>query len=294
VVLLAAVVVGALAAIVVWNYVNAADDRATGQAAQVEVWAIKKDIPRGTTGAIAIDEEYIVQDEIPTRFKPNSAVVDLETIRTFVAVTDIPANSVLVDRMFVSKEAASTGNAELLKDGKVAITITVDPVRGVAGLVVPGDFVNILVTGDPAAESADLCSQVAAAGEEPPPELITPIEPPQKDRILFCTPAHYLFQKVQVLFVDKTTIPQPGAAPPDETATDGTAPTIQSGLITFAVPPQAAQYIASVPAGAIYLTLVGPDYTPIALPPMEPFPVLLPGEDPTQLTPYGPTGLQPD
>jgi hypothetical protein len=46
-------------------------------------------------------------------------VNDLSTISTFVAVTDIPANSVLVNGMFVSPEEANVGNSELLKDGRL-------------------------------------------------------------------------------------------------------------------------------------------------------------------------------
>lgn len=60
-------------------------------------------------------------------------------------------------------------------------------------------------------------------------------------------------------------------------------------MLTFALPADAAQKIASVPAGSFYLTLVPRDYQP------EPLPALdvgapLPGEDPSQLTPYGPDG----
>jgi len=64
-----------------------------------------------------------------------------------------------------------------------------------------------------------------------------------------------------------------------------------SGLITLEVPATAAQLIASVNPESIYLTLLPQDYKPEALPKLDPFPALLPGEDPTQLTPYGPQGI---
>ena len=74
--------------------------------------------------------------------------------------------------------------------------------------------------------------------------------------------------------------------------TSSTAPSGNSGLLTLEVPPVAAQMVASIPAESLYLTLVPQDYTPTPLPKLPPFPSQLPGEDPSNLTPYGPQGLQ--
>ena len=110
----------------------------------------------------------------------------------------------------------------------------------------------------------------------------------QQDRgINFCDPARYLYQSVQVLFVDKTAVPQPG-----ETSASTTAPPTTGGLITFAVPPEAAQMLASVDPANLYLTLLPTNYQPYPLPALNAFPAVLPGEDQAQLTPYGPTGIQ--
>src|SRR3546814_3156010 len=71
---------------------------------------------------------------------------------------------------------------------------------------------------------------------------------------VYSSPARYLFQKVQILAVGQTRKLEPGetaATNPDGSpVTSGT-----SGLLTFAVPAEAAQKIASVEAGAFYLTL---------------------------------------
>ncbi len=58
------------------------------------------------------------------------------------------------------------------------------------------------------------------------------------------------------------------------------------------MPAAAAQLIASIAPEQLYLTLLPANYAPEALPKLDPFPALLPGEDPTQLTPYGPQGFQ--
>ena len=55
---------------------------------------------------------------------------------------------------------------------------------------------------------------------------------------------------------------------------------------------KAAQLIGSVANNGIYLTLLPSQYTPEAIPKLDTFPDVLPGEDPNQLTPYGPAGFQ--
>ena len=112
-----------------------------------------------------------------------------------------------------------------------------------------------------------------------------------------CNPARVLYQAAKVLFVDKTAVPQPGEVS-STTGTNTATPngqaqtTVNTGLITLEVPAHAAQLLASVSPDELYLTLLPQNYTPEALPKLEPFPAVLPGEDPSQLTPYGPTGIQ--
>jgi Flp pilus assembly protein CpaB len=150
----------------------------------------------------------------------------------------------------------------------VGVTISVDQTKGVAGVIVPGDYVNIMMAPDP------LCN-----GSDPA-----------------CAPARVLYQSARVLFVDKSAVPQPGEVGANGTNTANPSGTSQTaantGLITLEVPAKAAQLIASVDPTGIYLTLLPAQYTPEALPKVDAFPSVLPGEDPNQLTPYGPAGFQ--
>jgi hypothetical protein len=97
------------------------------------------------------------------------------------------------------------------------------------------------------------------------------------------------------VFVDKTAVPQPGEV--NQTGANTATPTgqaqtsVNTGLITFEVPAKASQLIASISPDKLYLTLLPPNYTPVPLSP-DGYPAVLPGEDPAQLTPYGPTGIQ--
>jgi len=269
-ILIAAVVVGAVAAYALYTYIGGIEDEANDNAERVRVYKIVQDIPKGTFGDEAFAQGMIQEDVIAKEFRPATAITDPAQIDGLVAISDLAANQVVVSNQFVSQAASLSTFSSLLKNNEVAITISVDQVRGVAGLLVPGDFVNILVTP-------------AATLENPP----APGEG-QGSGDVFTEPARYLFQKVQILAVGQTRRLEPGetaATNPDGTPVTSTS----SGMLTFALPADAAQKIASVPAGSFYLTLVPKDYQP------EPLPALdagapLPGEDPSQLTPYGPEG----
>jgi pilus assembly protein CpaB len=264
-ILIAAIAVGALAAFMIFNYVGGVEDQANQGAERVDVYVVRKDIPKGLPGEQARDEGYIVQDKIPREFLPASAVRSLDQIDGRVALNNLAANQVLVDGMFVDPAQAQVGFSARIPDSMVAVTVSVDQVRGVAGLLVPGDKVDLLV---------------AQQGEEGEP-----------------TTSRYAYHGVEILAIGQTATPQPGenitAAGADGATTETTAaPAAESsGLITFIVPVDAAQVIAALDPSSLYLTLVGPDYQPEPVPALEISPDdPLPGEDGSQLTPYGPEG----
>ena len=104
--------------------------------------------------------------------------------------------------------------------------------------------------------------------------------------------ARVLQKRVQVLAVDYLTVGdsnQAAAASPDGEAAAPTA-AVQKGLITFIVPPKAAQVLASVPTSSMILTLVSKDYEPVPMPPVDLG--VYPGEASGELTPYGPDGAR--
>ena len=270
-ILVAAIAIGALASFLVWNYVNNIEDTANNNAEQVPVYLVKKVVPRGTPGLEA--QAYIAKENIPRKFKPGNAITALEDISGKIAVGDLVPNQVVVSDMFVdaSDPSAQATFADRLRkirnQDQTAISISVDQVRGVAGLIQPGDYVNIMVTSDATTEGD------SAPSDGPAPTA---------------SAARYLYQKVEVLAVGQDALPQAGAAV--KAADDGAtkAPT-NTGLITLIVPTEAAQYLASADASSFYLTLVAADYKPIPQPPLGTGSAT-PGEDPAKLTPYGPKG----
>lgn len=141
-----AVIAAALAAFANYAYLSSVQDRAYDNAERLRVFVVGKDIPKGLPGEQALQEEFVKPDEIPREFRPGTAITDLATIRGKVAITNLSVGQVVVDGMFVDPKVAQITFAQRIPAGQVAITVSVDQVRGVAGLLVPGDKVNLLVS----------------------------------------------------------------------------------------------------------------------------------------------------
>lgn len=260
-----------VAAFLVYNYVSGVEDTAAGNAKEVQVYMVKAPVARGTGASEA--SAVLVKENVPQKFKPANAIENLEDIAGKVAITDLPANQIVVADMWTeaSDPAARASFSKRLKtindQDQVAVTISLDSTRSVAGLVEPGDYVNIMVT------------EVTNVGSE----TSTPPDASQGER-LFAQQARTLYQKVRVLAVGKNALPTAGQSESETAQSAG-----DSGLITFIVPSKAASYIASVPASQIYLTLVPDDYTPTEATPIN-LNDKLPGENKDELTPYGKAG----
>lgn len=273
-ILVAAIAIGALASFLVWQYVGGIQSDANEGAESVSVFLVKQQIPRGTSGNEA--QAYIEQESMPRKFKPANAIESLEDIAGQVARTDLVPNQVVVADMFVEAtdpeaRVSFSDNLEKIQDeDQVTWTVSIDETRGVAGLIVPGDYVNVMVTRfeevmEGSAEGGEGQTTVAAAQ------------------------ARYLYQKVQVLAVGSSTVANSGPATDAEGNPVQAAP-VQSGLITLIVPAKAAQVLASIPSENIYFSLVSPDYKPVPQGQIDLEP--LPAEDSSLITPYGPDGAR--
>jgi len=262
-ILVGAIVIGVIAALLIYNYVQGIDDRANNNAKLVDVYVAKSDIKRGTSGEIAASSKAIDQSQIPQQFKPATAITTTDQLAKKVALFDIPANSVIVDNMFVDPASSQiTFRQRLTNKSYVAVSISTDSVHGVAGFLVAGDEVNMAIKETNAK----------------PPDTYTGL---RIDEVY-----QYLYQKVYIIAVGSSTVLAPG-----ETVDPKSSAASDKGIITFEVPPDAALWIMGAQnIGGIYLSLVPKDYTPSVVP-APPFVITtLPGEDPNQLTPYGPAG----
>lgn len=231
------IIAGALALALVaflgnFYYLKGAQDRAYDNAKRVKVYVVKRDIAKGTQGSQAISQDAIKQSEIPQEFYPGKAVTDLNTIRSKVAINDLSAGQVLVDGQFVDESVAQVTFSQRVPAGQVAISVSVDQVHGVAGLLMPGDMVDVLAV---------------KAGDNNK------------------TQVNVLYQNVNIIAIGTKAAPQAGEVTSSSSSKSASTSTGDSGLITFAVPLDVAEHfvVATQQPYSIYLTLVPPDSSPV-------------------------------
>jgi Flp pilus assembly protein CpaB len=298
-ILIGAIVIGVIAVLLIVRYVNDIENRVNADSAPSTVWVASATIPRGTDGTVAVDSQQIVSADIPQKYRPSTAIQSTDAVKQKVAVFNIAPNTVIVEGMFVDQSTVQISFRERLKNqNHVAISIQVEQVKGVGGFIVPGDEVNLMVfqnnenvkeklVADPGTGAVSIPDLTAAEIAPPPPENI--VRNGGTQWVLMDKTARVLYQKVQVLAVGQNQLLAPGeSSGSTDTAAEGTTTENNTGLITFNVPPKAAQWIATWYGleGGFYLSLVGKDYQPR---PIAPLPVItdeLPGEKAAELTPY--------
>ena len=280
--LVGSILIGALAGFALLNYVNNVEQDIVNEQARVEVWVVAADIAAGTTANDVNNTGRLEQRLVETHFRPTNAVTDLSQIQGRIAVNNLAANQILVTGMFDDPEAIETTFNDLIEPDQIAFTISIDPLRAVGGQVEPGDFVDIIVlseftqvTVDGAAGGLDVFEAVA---QDP----------------VYETPARFLFRGVRIVGINRAFVGQPTTNPDGTPVAPAAAPDGALQL-TLALPADAAQKILSVPTEDMVLALHPEDWEPEARPNEIPELIQLggelPGENPTELTPYGPDGF---
>jgi hypothetical protein len=195
-----------------------------------------------------------------------------------VAVANLATNQVLVQGLFADPEVVETTFADLVQSDQIAISITVPKNRAVGGFIEPGDFVDIITLGEPfQTELGDEDAFDAAARQTP-----------------YSRPARFLYRGVRIIGVN-------GALVGDGFSGEDEAPVVESeeegGMnITLAIPADAAQRVLSVPETNLVLALLPDSWEPVSQANVvyEDFlsDAPLPGELPSQVTPYGRSGFE--
>ncbi|HMK99129.1 MAG TPA: Flp pilus assembly protein CpaB [Acidimicrobiales bacterium] len=168
IVVVAAVAVGIVAAALSYSYLSGAQNRAYKNAKLVSAYVVVKTIPQALTGAAAVNGGYIQTKSMPAEFRPLTAITSPSSIEGKEAASTFQVGQVVVSSMFVSPAVVTEEGAfsNSIPPGDVAVTISVDDVHGVAGLVVPGDHVDILVNNDNTESSLLQNVPVVAIGQE--------------------------------------------------------------------------------------------------------------------------------
>lgn len=166
--------IGSVAALMAYLYVDSAQDRAFKGTELVSALVVTGDVPKGVTGDEVLSKSLVKQESVPMRYRPETALTSEDAIRGKVAIANVAKGQVLVQGMFVDPIVAQETAAKRVPAGQVGVTVSVSDVTGVAGLITPGDMVNIYARGPDASE-------------------------------------HLLFSNVNVLYIGKTPAPTAGA-----------------------------------------------------------------------------------
>lgn len=293
-ILIGAIAIGVVAVFLIYGYVKGIENAQSVDNAPVGVYVARETIPRGTEGSLAVSSGQIVAAEIPQKYRPATAIQSPDAVQKKVALFSIAPGTVIVEGMFVDPSVTQISFRERLKNkNHVAITISVDSVRGVGGFLVPGDEVNMMIMQD---NSRVIEAINSSDTEKKKPvwlgdfDVIKPVDAQNLVKvggpqwIFIDSTARYMYQKVQILAVGSNQLLTPGEQAADTSKAGNTQN--NTGIITFNVPPEAAQWIASGQQKGFYLSLVAREYTPQKLPPLPIFTDVLPGEDPGKYCPY--------
>jgi Flp pilus assembly protein CpaB len=281
IVLLVALILAGLAAWAVWNYLQGIENEIEAGQEAVTVFRAVEGITEGTDGAIVLSDfnsggQLLVQGTEEKEDLPDGAITTEEELNqalgNTVAAGPISANSILVSSQWTEINIDVTPLAEQIPEGKQAIVISTDNVRGVNGFVNPGDRINLIITLDIAFDLLPEGFQgITVGAEAPPAEGTTPTD----EATQVITYTRYVLQGIPVLATGHDIATDPDApeqveaeptTPPDGT-TDTTIPEEEQGnetIFTLEVTPEQAERIAySFENGSMWLTLVPEDFVEV-------------------------------
>ncbi len=128
------------------NYVRGVENENAEKNQLVEVLVATGPIPKGSSADEAIATKLVAMDERRRADLPSAVVRRNAEIAGQVAAVDLTGGEIITSNMFVNQTDVSGTKSTSLDKGNVAITISVDESAGVAGLIQPGDSINILTT----------------------------------------------------------------------------------------------------------------------------------------------------
>lgn len=111
------------------------------QANQTAVLVAKNDIPRGAV----IDAELLETAIIPNQYVQPQAVTSLDRVAGMITVAPISkGEQITLSRLTYSREIGRGSLAESTPVGKRAVTVSVDNIATLAGMLKPGNYVDVI------------------------------------------------------------------------------------------------------------------------------------------------------
>ena len=282
VVLIVALVLAAIAAFSISQYLRGVDEDAREGLQLVPVIRASEDIPARTPGNTVLGEDLFVVSEESFDFLPGPTPKETvafssreqltERLRDRFAVGPISANQILTSDQWEEALDAEVVQslAEIISPGKQAITVQVDATRAVGGFIRPDDRVNLIVTIQAPQITLDgVGEELITATDEELRDFFDQLRDTQAQEF-----TRFLLQGVPILAVgDQKRTGDPAfdnavgrvqsVVNEDGTVTEAGEGT-QFGLLTLEVTAQEAQRLVfAFERGSVWMTLVPDDFIPV-------------------------------
>lgn len=276
-VLVVALVLAGVAAFSIFQYLTNIENEFREGREEIIVFRAQQQLAEGTEGNFVLQNEGVLytesteqRDDLPADAITVGAQGDRSTLEQVlsgrVAAGPISANSVLTQSQWVELTVEITPLAELLAEGTQAITISPGAIQAVNGFVQAGDRINAIIT-------LDIDFALTALAEQAP-DFGIPVEEEEDatgaEDVVTVTYTRYVLQGLRVIAVGTDVRPDPEAPPVVDAEGQATDAAVQAGdpaaaqastVFTLEVTPDIAERLVfAQQAGALYYTLVPPDF----------------------------------
>lgn len=276
-VLVIALVLAGVAAFSIFQYLSGIEEDVLAGQEEVVVYRAINPIAEGTEGNFILQGAGTLYQESTEQLEdlPQGAIQNQDQLQSIlggrVAAGPISGNQILTANQWVQLTVEITPLAELIPEGKQAITVSPGAVQGVNGFVRPGDRVNIIIT-------VDIEFRLTALAQESPDfgipvEDTTTTDGQTPEDQLTVTYTRYVLQGIPVMAVGQAIRPEPDAdltgeisATPEAdqgTVQEGEAPALSTVFTLEVTPEEAEKLVFAQSSGSLYYTLVPEDFVEV-------------------------------
>ena len=268
IVLVVALLLAAIAAFAVWQFLQNVEDEAREGLELVTVYQSRDFIGEGLEGDLILSQQRAVPVDILRESVPQNAISteqDLNLVLSGrVAAGPISAGQVLTADQWVVITSSVQPLVDSIPAGKQAMTISVDGERGVNGFVRPGDRINVLLTLEVEVLTTGTATTTTGGDFVEGDSGTTDQSQPNRESV---TLTRFVLQGLPVLAVGQDIRPEADEGVVDIPQADPAAEEVQDttlGLLTVEVTPEQAERLAhSFEVGSTWLTLVPEDFVEV-------------------------------
>lgn len=144
------IVLGIITSLLVANYLMEIEQRAAQEGMTTTVVVAAKKIPQG----IRVTPDMIKKIQMPIKYIPKNVISDSNQVVNKFTTVDLWPDDIIIPEKLISQDI-SNDLAHKIPDNTRAVTIAINPVSGVAGLIKPGHYVDVLFNYKPSSDKQE-------------------------------------------------------------------------------------------------------------------------------------------